>query len=218
MNKINQANTYLFDLDDTLYSPDLGILKQVEKRMHHFISDALSLPLDEATQLSNHYYQKFGGTVKGLVKYHNICRDEFIHHCHDVDLTYLQPEPHIINAINALSGRKIIYTNSPKHYAKNILSKLQLADSFENIFSLEDASYDLKPHVNSYDALCKTHDIDAKHTVFFDDQLRNLVPAKNLGMTTVWISGGEQVVANIDYNSDYEATDLQQFFQQLKLS
>lgn len=218
MEKINQANTYLFDLDDTLYSPDLGILKQVETRMHHFISDALSMPLDEATQLSNHYYQKFGGTVKGLVKYHNISREDFIHHCHDVDLTHLQPEPHIITAINELAGRKIIYTNSPKHYAKNILSKLQLADSFENIFSLEDASYHLKPHANSYDALCQAHDIDTNKTVFFDDQLRNLAPAKKLGMTTVWISGGEQVVANTDYDSDYEAANLQQFFQQLKIS
>jgi len=218
MEKINQANTYLFDLDDTLYSPKLGILKQVESRMHHFISNALSLPLNEATQLSNQYYQKFGGTVEGLVKFHKVSRDEFIHHCHDVDLTHLQPEPHIIKAIDELAGRKIIYTNSPKHYAKKILNKLQLEDSFEHIFSLEDASYNLKPHANSYEALCQVHNIDTNNTVFFDDQLRNLAPAKKLGMTTVWISGGDQVVANVDYNSDYEATNLQQFFNQLKIS
>ncbi|MDX2319665.1 MAG: pyrimidine 5'-nucleotidase [Moritella sp.] len=218
MQKINQAETYLFDLDDTLYCPSLGILKQVESRMHRFIANALSLPLPEATLLSNQYYKRYGGTVKGLVKHHNISRDDFIHYCHDVDMAALKVQPNIVGQINQLSGRKIIYTNSPKHYAKKVLTELALIDSFDDIFSLEDANYELKPHNLSYQQLCKTHAINSHKTVFFDDQLRNLKPAKALGMTTVWLSGSEQAISNIDYKADYEANNLSQFFNLLQAS
>ena len=218
MQKINQAETYLFDLDDTLYCPSLGILKQVESRMHLFISNALSLPLPEATLLSNQYYKTYGGTVKGLVKHHNINRDDFIHYCHDIDMTALKVQPDIINHINQLSGRKIIYTNSPKHYATKILTELKLLDSFETIFSLEDANYELKPHNSSYQQLCQKHAVDGHKTVFFDDQLRNLKPATALGMTTVWLSGSEQVVHDLGYEPDYKANNLSQFFNLLQLS
>ncbi|QUM76641.1 pyrimidine 5'-nucleotidase [Moritella sp. 24] len=218
MQKINNANTYLFDLDDTLYCPKLGILKQVESRMHKFISDALSLPLPAATVLSNHYYKQYGGTVKGLVKHHRINRDDFIHYCHDINMDSLKTQPNLGHRIDQLSGRKIIYTNSPKHYATKILTELALIDSFDDIFSLEDANYELKPHNSSYEQLCKTHAINSHETVFFDDQLRNLKPAKALGMTTVWLSGSEQVVTNIDYKPDYEANNLTQFFNLLQAS
>lgn len=218
MQKINQAETYLFDLDDTLYCPSLGILKQVESRMHHFIANALSLPLPEATVLSNYYYKQYGGTVKGLVKHHNISRDDFIHYCHDVDMTALTIQPNIISQINQLSGRKIIYTNSPKHYAIKILTKLALIDSFDTIFSLEDANYELKPHNASYQQLCDTHAINHHKAVFFDDQLRNLKPAKALGMTTVWVSGSEQVATDSNYTADYETNNLTQFFNLLQTS
>lgn len=218
MQKINQANTYLFDLDDTLYSPTLGILKQVESRMHTFISNALSLPLPDATLLSNHYYKQYGGTVKGLVKHHDISRDDFIHYCHDVDMSPLKAQLHLGRQIDQLAGRKIIYTNSPKHYATKILTELELIDCFDAIFSLEDANYELKPHNSSYQQLCDKHAIDSHNTVFFDDQLRNLKPAKALGMTTVWLTGSEQAINDLDYKADYEANNLPQFFNLLQLS
>lgn len=218
MQKINQANTYLFDLDDTLYNPKLGILKQVESRMHKFIAKQLSLPLYDATVLSNHYYKQYGGTVKGLVKHHNINRDEFIHYCHDIDMSTLKAQPNLALQIDQLDGRKMIYTNSPKPYASKILAKLELVDCFEDIFSLEDANYELKPHNSSYQSLCVKHSIDSQNTVFFDDQLRNLKPAKSLGMTTVWLSGSEQIVTNLDYKADYEASNLSQFFDLLQAS
>lgn len=215
MQKISDATTYLFDLDDTLYCPTLGILKQVESRMHQYIATALSLPLDEATVLSNHYYQKYGGTVKGLVKHHSVDRDDFIHFCHDVNLQNLLPQQKLISQIDNLHGRKIIYTNSPKHYATRILDKLSLSSSFDDVFSLEDASYNLKPAPKSYDTLCKIQDIDAHNAVFFDDQLRNLQPAKTLGMTTVWVSGSEQIVSNPEFTSDFKTDNLTQFFDRL---
>ena len=218
MQKINSADTYLFDLDDTLYSPKLGILKQVETRMHQFIADNLTLPLPEATQLSNQYYLRYGGTVKGLELHHNICRDEFIHYCHDVDLAKLSPQPQLIEQLNNLRGRKMIYTNSPRHYARNILAELNLLDCFDDIFSLEDAEYTLKPHALSYQRICQRHDINSHSTVFFDDQLRNLQPAKALGMTTVWLSGSTQVIHDLNYQADYEADNLTQFLSLLPRS
>jgi putative hydrolase of the HAD superfamily len=218
MQKINQANTYLFDLDDTLYSPEIGILKQIEKRMHSFIARELALPLTEAGQLSNHYYKLYGGTIMGLEKHHNVCRDKFIHYCHDVDFSKLQPQPELMKSINQLNGRKMIYTNSPKHYATKILSKLSLGDCFDDIFSIEDADYVLKPHKTSYERICETHAIDSKNTVFFDDQLRNLKPAKALGMTTVWLTGSYQSRIEPDYKADYEADNLSQFFNRLEAS
>lgn len=218
MQKINQATTYLFDLDDTLYSPKIGILKQIERRMHNFIASELALPLTEAGQLSNHYYKLYGGTIKGLEKHHNVCRDKFINYCHDVDFSKLQPQPELMNSINQLTGRKMIYTNSPKDYATKILSQLSLRDCFDDIFSLEDAGYVLKPHRTSYERICETHNIDSKKTVFFDDQLRNLKPAKALGMTTVWLTGSHQSLTEHDYKADYEADNLSQFFNRLHAS
>jgi len=218
MHKINQANTYLFDLDDTLYCPKLGILKQVESRMHKFIANALSLPLPEATLLSNHYYKQYGGTVKGLVKHHNVNRDDFIQYCHDINMAPIKAQPNLGQQIDQLAGRKMIYTNSPKHYATKILNQLGLIDCFDDIFSLEDANYELKPHNLSYQQLCNKHAIDSHNTVFFDDQLRNLKPAKALGMTTVWLSGSEQVVNDLGYKADYEANNLTQFFNLLQAS
>lgn len=215
MQRITRANTYLFDLDDTLYSPNLGILQQVEQRMHRFIAEELSVSLNEASDLANRYYRVYGGTVKGLQKHHNICPDHFMRYSHEVNLSKLQPQQDLAANISALNGKRVIYTNSPKHYATNVLTRLNLQHCFDDIFSLEDADYQIKPHAESYRKICATHRLDTKNTVFFDDQLRNLKPAKDLGMTTVWLSGRQQVSDQSDYQADYESNDLCQFLSRL---
>jgi len=209
---VENFNTWIFDLDNTLYSAETGIFDQVDKLMGKFISQHLKLKISEAKILQKKYFKKHGTTLKGLMDDHNIDPEFFLKEVHKLDYSIINPDPILKKALEKIKGRKIIFTNANLPHVKSILQRLEIENIFENIFDITDAKYIPKPEIKSYKQLVEHYDIDTKKTIMFDDIARNLVPASKLGFTTVWIDIGKENYSDDIENSrkylDYKTTSL----------
>lgn len=188
---LEKINSWIFDLDNTLYHPSLKIFEAIDSRMQRFISLKLGISLKKAWALQKRYFKKYGATVKGLMKFHQIDPKQFLDHVQKIDLDKVKANPELKSALAKLNGTKIVYTNSTKNYATRILKRLDLNESFDGIFDIMDAKYIPKPEYKSYKMLLKHFDLTPEESIIFEDRPQNLVPASKLGMRTVWIKNKE---------------------------
>ena len=194
-------NTWIFDLDNTLYSAETGIFDQIDKLMGEFISTNLNVDMNEAKKLQKKYFKKHGTTLRGLMDNHNINPEDFLNEVHRIDYSIIKPNLSLTNALKKINGNKIIYTNANRSHVNAILSRLELIDAFDNIFDITDAEYIPKPEISSYRELIKKFDVNTETTIMFDDIAKNLVPASKIGFTTVWIDIGRE-----NYSDDIESS------------
>ena len=178
---------WVFDLDNTLYPAECDLFAEIDTRMTDFVSRALNLHPVEAHKVQKDYYATYGTTLSGLMQVHQIDPADFLHHVHDIDLSPLPDLPVLREAIRALPGRKFVYTNGSRRHAERVVDKMRLADLFHGSFGIEDAEYAPKPHRDSYDRFCALHTVAPHEAIFFEDLARNLLPAKDMGFTTVLV-------------------------------
>ena len=193
---------WVFDLDNTLYPASCNLFKQVDARMAAFIAEALSITEDEARALQKQYYRIHGTTLRGLMVEHGMKADRFLEFVHAIDVTAIPPNPALGLAIDALHGRKLIFTNGSTRHAENVLERLGIADRFEAIFDIVAADYVPKPNPLAYETLLHHHDFAPMAACMIEDLPRNLVPAAALGMTTVLIKGHHELT-EIDAAGDH---------------
>ena len=179
--------TWVFDLDNTLYAADGGIFEQVDQRMGDFIARALSVSREEAHRLQKLYYREHGTTLSGLMSIHGIEPKDFLDYVHDIDVSVIGPDHGLETAIARLPGRKVIYTNGTVQHAENVLTQLGLRPHFEAIFDIVAAGYVPKPQHSAYRHIMASGGIAPERAVMFEDIARNLEAAHALGMTTVWV-------------------------------
>lgn len=180
--------TLLFDLDDTMYPPSTGIMSQVRTRILDYIQSRLNLPADEADKLRRHYLQIYGTTMRGLQVNHAIDPDEYLHHVHDFALEpYLQPNTRLDTALRAIPQNKVIFTNASKEHARQVLSALGVSHHFSRIVDVRDMAYESKPQPAAYQRICKLLGVSPDACTLFEDSIRNLRPAKAMGMLTVLV-------------------------------
>ncbi|MEE3260583.1 MAG: pyrimidine 5'-nucleotidase [Pseudomonadota bacterium] len=188
---LNKINSWIFDLDNTLYHPSLNIFEEIDSRMQKFISLRLGIGLKEAWTLQKKYFRKYGATLKGLMKFHQIDPKQFLDYVQKINLEKIKVNPELKSALAELNGAKIVYTNSTKNYANRILKRLGLKKSFDGIFDIMDANYIPKPSYKSYKMLLKNFNLIPEESIMFEDLPQNLVPASKLGMRTVWVKNEE---------------------------
>jgi len=188
---LNKINSWIFDLDNTLYHPSLNIFEEIDSRMQKFISLRLGIGLKEAWTLQKKYFRKYGATLKGLMKFHQIDPKQFLDYVQKINLEKIKVNPELKSALAELNGTKIVYTNSTKNYANRILKRLGLKKSFDGIFDIMDANYIPKPSYKSYKMLLKNFNLIPEESIIFEDLPQNLVPASKLGMRTVWVKNEE---------------------------
>jgi putative hydrolase of the HAD superfamily len=182
------VETWVFDLDNTLYPADCDLFAQIDRRMGAFIAEQLGLPLDEAHALRQRYYAEHGTTLAGLVQLHGIRPDTFLDYVHDIDLGTVSPAPELAAAIAALPGQKFVFTNGSRKHAEAVAARLGLLDHFEDIFDIHALDYiHPKPTREAYDRFVKAHGIAAPRAAMFDDLPHNLETAHAIGMTTVLV-------------------------------
>ncbi|MHA1599175.1 MAG: pyrimidine 5'-nucleotidase [Alphaproteobacteria bacterium] len=187
---LDRAEAWIFDLDNTLYPVSSKLFEQIDARMKNFIADYLDLPLDAAHRLQKQYFRAYGTTLSGLMRCHDVSPQEYLAFVHDIDVGVIAPNPELGAALDGLSGRKIIFTNASEAHARRVLARLGIEDRFEAIFDIAWADYVPKPDAAIYRRIVEACTIDATATVMIEDMARNLKPAADLGMTTVWIDTG----------------------------
>jgi putative hydrolase of the HAD superfamily len=182
-------DTWIFDLDNTLYPASCNLFDQIHRRMGEFIAGLLGVDLEEAKRLQKIYFREHGTTLRGLMTVHGIDPAAFLDHVHRIDLSPVPRDAALAAALAALPGRKLVFTNGTVRHAENILSHLGIAGHFAGIFDIAACGYVPKPDPAGYAELVRRHAIDPSRAVMIEDMAKNLAPAAALGMTTVWLRG-----------------------------
>lgn len=212
-----KINTWIFDLDNTLYSADSGIFQQVHRLMGEFISKNLNMDMPEAKKLQSKYYKQHGTTLRGLMDNHGIDPDHFLDEVHRLDYSIVGSNKILNEELHKLQGRKIIYTNANKKHVIDVLDRINLTNFFDEIFDIKMANYIPKPELKPYEQIIDLFNIEPKSSAMFDDIAKNLVPAKNVGFTSVWIDAGyenfsDDIKASKQY-LDHETTNITEFLE-----
>ena len=205
------VDCWVFDLDNTLYHPSVGLLDQVNILMTGFIEDRLKLPSEEASRLRRTYWQRHGATMVGLHREHGIEPEEFLAVCHDLDLSGLKHDAALDDAISGLPGRKIVHTNGPRHHAERVLNALGLPAHFERIISVEDTGYVPKPARDAHQGAVDIAGIVPSRAAMIEDSPANLVHPSRMGMRTIWIDDDQ--TPDAPDHIDYTISDLTEFLQ-----
>lgn len=178
---------WVFDLDNTLYPHHSNLFSQIDTRMTAYISRFLDLPREEARTLQKELYRRHGTTLRGLMERYQVDPDDFLEKVHDIDYSWIEPDPALGEAMRALPGRKFIFTNGSRSHAECAAERLGVSDHFEDIFDIVAAGLTPKPAKESYDLFVTLHRIVGPNAVMFEDIARNLRVPKEIGMTTVLI-------------------------------
>jgi putative hydrolase of the HAD superfamily len=181
------VETWVFDLDNTLYSHHLNLWQQVDDRIRAFVADFLKVSKDEAFRLQKDYYRRYGTTMRGLMAEHGMSPDDYLEYVHEIDHSPLVPDPALGDALEQLPGRKLILTNGTRKHAEAVMKRLDIDRHFEDVFDIAAADLDPKPLPQVYERFLKRHDVDPRHAAMFEDLARNLEVPHTLGMTTVLV-------------------------------
>ena len=218
----NSFQNWIFDLDNTIYDINLGLFKKISNRITDFIMSKYSLDIDQAKKIQKEYYLKYGLTLRGLIVEKKLEPDEFLDYVHDVEHPELKKNDQLISKIRILEGKKIIFTNATSKHAKKILKILELEHDFDQIIDIKDLEYIPKPDKRSYKKLLECLNLNKENldkTIFFEDTVKNLIPAKELGITTVWMKNSineKDFMKNCNF-IDYSFNNLNEFLDTIKM-
>jgi putative hydrolase of the HAD superfamily len=193
---------WVFDLDNTLYHPSVRLFDQIEDRMRAYLIRLLGVSEAEADHLRRHYWETYGTTLAGLMREHQIDPDPFLDDVHDISFDQLQPDPQLATLIRALPGRRIVYTNGTRPYAKDVLAARGLTGVFDAIYGVEHAEYLPKPEQGAYDLVFGIDDLQGGVAAMFEDEARNLAVPHSMGMRTVHVAPTAQDLQYVDFHTD----------------
>ena len=184
---LTHVETWIFDLDNTLYPPGLEFMTLMENRMTDFVARETGLPRAEARALQKRYLHEHGTTLAGLMAHHGVAPEPFLTEVHDIALDTLKPIPELSEGIARLPGRRLVFTNGDERHAERVLAHLGLDHLFEDVFHIAAADYIPKPRPEAFARMIARHGVEPRLSAFFEDSERNLEPAAQLGMTTVLV-------------------------------
>ncbi len=211
--QFSHVDHWIFDLDNVLYPSECDLFSLIDVKMGQYISQMLDCDIGEARKVQKSYFHDHGTTLAGLMHHHGIDPHEFLDFVHDIDMSRLSHAPELHRAIAALPGEKLVFTNGDKDYAERVLENRGLSGLFDQIHDVLACDLVPKPESAAYQSLIKTTGIDPTRSLFVEDMARNLRPAKDLGMTTIWVNTGSEWGAR-DHAPDFidhEIDDLERW-------
>jgi len=207
---LRHIDCWIFDLDNSLYPASANLFALIDARMTRFIQQLLGCGEAEARRVQKGYFRDHGTTLAGLMASHGVAPRVFLDFVHDIDLARISADPRLVAALDRLPGRKFVFTNGDEAYARRVLDKLGLANAFDGLHDIHAMDYVPKPDPRAYARMCERHGSAPERAAMVEDMARNLVPAKALGMVTVWIdNGSEQASHEADLDViDYRVSDI----------
>lgn len=211
-NQFRDVHTWVFDLDNTLYPASARLFDQIEVKMTSYVMSELGVAQDEADSLRSQYWREYGTTLNGLMQVHQIDPAPYLDAVHDIDLSGLAKTPELAEAISALPGRKIVYTNGSRGHADNVMAARGLTGVFDARYGIEDAAYKPKPEQAAFEAIFALDGVTAAGAAMVEDDLRNLAAPRAMGMRTLWVTDAAH-----DPAADATTDDLTDFLQKVRL-
>jgi putative hydrolase of the HAD superfamily len=183
---------WIFDLDNCLYPAGSKLFELIDERMTAYIQRLLDLDPIEARRVQKMHFHGSGTTLAGLMKHHDVDPHHFMGDVHDIPLDRLVRDDRLVASLAKLPGRKFIHTNGNADYAWKVLDRLGIAATVDHLHDIFAADLTPKPELHGYRKLLDQFEIEPTRAVMVEDMVRNLAPAKSLGMTTVWVDNGSE--------------------------
>ena len=209
---------WLFDLDNTLYPADSNLFLQIDDRMGSYISEILKVDRHEARVLQKSYYMKYGTTLSGLIQNHGIDADAYLDYVHEIDLSVIDPSPRLDELLKNLPGKKYIFTNGSVAHAENVMARLGISERFVGIQDIKASNYIPKPDPSAYSEIISRFEILPEMSIMLDDIPKNLLPAADLGITTVWVKNARWDSYNLEPHIDFVTENLAEWLSQIPRS
>jgi putative hydrolase of the HAD superfamily len=184
------VETWIFDLDNTLYPHEAEVWPQVDERITLYIMRLFGLDGMSARALQKYFYHRYGTTLRALMQDYDVDPEDFLDFAHDIDHSAIELNPLLGDAIERLPGRKLILTNGSRRHAQNVAMKLGIYDHFEDVFDIAAAGFVPKPERSAYEMFLRRHDVAPTRAAMFEDIAKNLVVPHDLGMTTILVVPG----------------------------
>ena len=194
-------DTWVFDLDNTLYPPHCDLWPRIDMRITYFMCEMFGLDGMSCRALQKYYYRQYGTTMQGLIEEHGISPDAYLQFVHDIDRSDIPPDLDLAQAIAALPGRRLIFTNGSRDHALKTADQLGLAGLFEDVFDIVAADLVPKPHPQVYASFFERHGVNPASAVLFEDIERNLAVPHQHGMTTVLVTPKQD---GLDHREEWE--------------
>nr|WP_170538773.1 pyrimidine 5'-nucleotidase [Ruegeria arenilitoris] len=198
----SHVTQWVFDLDNTLYPPQMRLFDQIEVLMTEYVVEALRVDRAEADRLRQHYWREHGTTLAGLMAEHDLDPEPYLHAVHQVDLSHMEPDPSLAAHIRALPGRRIVYTNGSAPYAERVLASRGLDGLFDAIYGVEHAGYRPKPDKAAFETVFSRDGIHPDRAAMFEDEPRNLKAPHDMGMRTVHVAPDPHDADHIHHHTD----------------
>jgi putative hydrolase of the HAD superfamily len=202
--------TLYFDLDDTLYPSDTGLWDAIGNRMNTYMQKVIDKPMEEIAVIRRSYLEQYGTTLRGLLENYKIDASDYLAYVHDLPLEeYIQPDPLLRDLLISLPQKRWIFTNADHNHAGRVLKVLGLEDCFNGIIDILAVDFVSKPNKFAYQrALAIAGEKNTSACVIFDDSMRNLSTAEEMGFYTVLVSkNGSQVKVDQKISSLHELTN-----------
>jgi putative hydrolase of the HAD superfamily len=184
----SHVDTWVFDLDNTLYPQSARLFDQIEVKMTVFVMEALGVDHDRANHLRAHYWKTYGTTLAGLMREHQIDPGPYLDDVHQIDLTVLAEDLTLRARIQSLPGRKVIYTNGPKVHAERVTAARGLSGIFDAVYGVEHAGFRPKPEREAFEEVFRLDGIEPGRAAMFEDDHRNLMAPHEMGMKCVLVT------------------------------
>lgn len=189
------VETWVFDLDNTLYPPEMALFDQINIRMTDWVMQALGLARDEADRLRHRYWRDHGTTLAGLMDHHGVDPGPYLHDVHQIDFSVLSPDPGLADCIRALPGRRIVYTNGTEAYARQVIRHRGLSGLFDAVYGVEHANFRPKPEARAFRAVFAIDGLAPERAAMFEDDARNLAVPFAMGVRTVHVAAEPEPAA-----------------------
>lgn len=203
----SHVQSWVFDLDNTLYPPGVGLFPQIEQRMTHWVMQALCLNRIEADRLRATYWETYGTTLSGLMREHGVDPVPYLAYVHDIDFSVLSPDPELAARLRDLPGRRIVYTNADRPYAERVLQARGLARLFDAVYGVEEAGFIPKPEQAAFETIFALDNLAPATAAMFEDDPKNLRAPHRMGMRTVHVAPAPHPSDHIHHHT----TDLTAF-------
>lgn len=210
---LSHVRAWVFDMDDTLYPREQGLMRLVQARINAYVVEAVGLDPETAGVLQRQFLDEHGTTLAGLMANYTIEPEHFLHDVHNVPMDDLEPNPVLADQLRRLPGRCFVFTNGAREYAGRVLDRLGVTDCFDGVFAIEDADLTPKPAPSTFRRMIERFHIEPRTAAFFEDTPKNLEPAKALGMATILIGDGHG--RPLGDHIDHVAPDLLDFLTDL---
>lgn len=196
------VRTWVFDLDNTLYPPESRLFDLIEVKMTAYVMSALGMERGEADRLRHHYWQLYGTTLAGLMHEHALDPVPYLAEVHDIPLDRLAPDATLADAISALPGRKVVYTNGAAAYGERVVAARGLSHVFDAVYGIEHAGFRPKPDAEAFAVVFERDGLKPAEAAMFEDDARNLAAPHGMGMRTVHVAPVAEPAAHIHHHTD----------------